>query len=151
MSNPSVCCDLFHHGTLLFFIDDEFITCYIITLENAVENDPRCGTTATFTAEPVSLCRTVGVLQWWVFQHNMQDDQMQCVHTKVHDGNSGWRVCAKYLTTCRISALVEGSWVSWDSSLKICLVFSPLTILHKWTPNFCTIHRIFSSRLIGHW
>ena len=64
MSNPSVCCDLFHHGTLLFFIDDEFITCYIITLENAVENDPRCGTTATFTAEPVSLCYTVGVLQW---------------------------------------------------------------------------------------
>jgi len=42
----------------------EFITCYIITLENAVENNPQCGTTATFTAEPVSLCCTVGALQW---------------------------------------------------------------------------------------
>jgi len=63
----------------------------------------------------------------------MQDDQIQCTHTNVHDGNgnSRWRVCTNYLTTCRISAMVEGSWVSWDSSLKICLVFSPLTILHK--------------------
>jgi len=50
-------------STLIFFTDYEFITCYIITLENAIEANPQCGTTATFIAEPVSLYYTVGALQ----------------------------------------------------------------------------------------